>query len=172
MIAVVILGVVLALAMPNYRSWIQNTKIRNTTESMLNGLQVARLEAVKRNASVQFDLRTGAAWSVCTRPTPAGNCPDPDDATTIQSRAVSEGSSGSVIVTPNDAAPYVFNSFGKMISPVPGVGNSTQLDVSVDTAVLQSADQRPLRVTIDVGGNTRMCDPYPGLAATDPRKCP
>jgi hypothetical protein len=34
-----------------------------------------------------------------------------------------------------------------------------------------SGADRPLRVTLGVGGNTRLCDPKTTLAATDPRRC-
>ena len=60
MVAIVILGILFGIALPTYRVWIQNVQIRNAAESIQNGLQLARTEAVKRNTNVAFVL-VGAA---------------------------------------------------------------------------------------------------------------
>lgn len=162
MIAIVILAIVTSLALPSYRAWIQNTRTRTAAESIQNGLQVARAEAVKRNASVQFAMGVNSAWTVgCV--TVTADCP-----AVIQSRAASEGSSAdiNVVVTPAGNTAVVFNSFGTVsAAPAP----FTQIDVS--SAVLSVADSRNLRVTLGMGGNARMCDPATSLSASDPRKC-
>lgn len=162
MIAITILGIVLALALPSYKAFIQNTRLRNAAESIQNGLQVARSEAVKHNAQVRFSLGAGSSWTVgCVVPT--ADCP-----ASIQQRATEEGSSAAIIVTPTPAAKteVVFNSFGAV---VPTAATFTQVDVDVDTAVLSAADSRELRITIGTGGNSRMCDP--NLSSPDPRAC-
>jgi type IV fimbrial biogenesis protein FimT len=51
-----IVGVLLALAAPSYRAWTQNAKIRGTTEAILNGIQLAKAEAVRRNTTMRFQL--------------------------------------------------------------------------------------------------------------------
>ncbi|MGZ8982415.1 MAG: GspH/FimT family pseudopilin [Methylotenera sp.] len=172
MIGVVLIGILASLALPSYRVWIQNTRIRTAAESIQNGLQVARTEAVKRNSSVQFDLRgTHSAWTVCERPAVPGECQSIDNATTIQSRSASEGSSADINIS-GDAGPFVFNSFGAMVSPVPIAGSLVEIDVDVSTSVLSATESRELRVVVGVGGNVRMCDPATSLLASDPRKCP
>jgi type IV fimbrial biogenesis protein FimT len=137
-------------------------------------MQLARAEAVKRNGSVQFDLRsTHSAWSVCARPVAPGACPQPDDATTIQSRAAGEGSSADITVTTTDDGPYVFNSFGAMISPAPSAADGlVRIAVDVDSSVLPAADSRDLSIIINLGGGLRMCDPALDASGTDPRRCP
>ncbi|MCK9389927.1 MAG: GspH/FimT family pseudopilin, partial [Sulfuritalea sp.] len=55
-IGLLIVGTLLALAAPSYTGWIQNTKIRTTAEAILNGLQLARAEAVRRNTQIRFQL--------------------------------------------------------------------------------------------------------------------
>lgn len=164
MIGIVIMALVTALAMPSYRTWIQNTRIRNTAEAILNGLQVARMEAVRRNAPVQLVLGTGSAWTVgCA--TVTATCP-----ATIQSRSSGEGSSAAITVTPSAGGTFIFDQFGRRTTPAVGAGTAT-LDVDVDPSILSAAQSRQLRVTVDVGGNTRMCDPDTGVATTDPRHC-
>jgi type IV fimbrial biogenesis protein FimT len=55
-VAIGIVGVLLALAAPSYRAWTQNTRIRGTTDAILNGLQLAKAEAVRRNTVIRFQL--------------------------------------------------------------------------------------------------------------------
>ncbi|MDP2963026.1 MAG: GspH/FimT family pseudopilin [Sulfurimicrobium sp.] len=163
MITIAILGLTLALAMPAYTVWIQNTRIRSAAESFVNGLQLARNEGVRRNSNVEFVVGTGSAWTVkCTAVTPG--CPDTN---AIQSRAIGEGSSSSVTVTPNNGGTIRFDSFGRMIFPVPGAGSTVRFDI--DNTLLTAADSRDLRITIDTGGNIRMCDP--NVVAPDTRHC-
>jgi len=162
MIGISIMSLVMALAMPSYRTWIQNTRIRNSAEAILNGLQVARMEAVRRNIPVQLVLGTGSAWTVgCV--TVTATCP-----ATIQSHSSGEGSSAAVTVTPSAGGTFVFDPFGRRTTPAVGAGTA-RLDVA--TTALTATESRPLRVTVDVGGNTRMCDPSTGVATTDPRHC-
>ncbi len=174
MVAVAILGVLAALGVPSYMAWIQNSRIRNAAESIQGGIQAARAEAVRRNDQVQFDLRgANSAWTVCVAPDAPGACPDPDDATTIQSRAVKEGSSADIMVAASDAGPFVFDGFGKLISPVPAAAdNLVRITVDISTSVLSAAESRDLSVIIGIGGNARMCDSSLDTAGTDPRRCP
>lgn len=173
MVVMALLGVLATLGVSSYQAWIQNSRIRTAAESIQGGIQIARAEAVSRNASVQFDFRgTNSAWTVCASPVAPGACPNPDDATTVQSRAASDGSSADITLVTSDGGPFVFNSFGVMTSPVPGAGGLVTVDVDVDTSVLPAADSRELRIVIGVGGSVRMCDPALDTAGTDPRKCP
>ena len=158
LIGMTIMAVVIAIGMPSYSAWIQNTRIRTAAESIQNGLQVARAEAVKRNVSVQFVLSDGAAWLVGCE-TVNSTCP-----AIIQSRTAGEGSSGDITLVTDAASTVVFNNLGAVnASPTP----FTRVDVDSSVA----AADRPLRITIGVGGNIRMCDPSTTLSSTDPRKC-
>ena len=56
MISLAVLGVLLALGVPGFVEWLQNQQIRAAAEATLNGLQVARGEAVRRNTPVRFQL--------------------------------------------------------------------------------------------------------------------
>lgn len=162
MIAVVILSIFIMLAAPSFAAWIMNTRIRTTTESVVSGLQLARNEAVRRNLAVQFVLGTGTDWKVCVNLT-AGVCPD--DTNLIQARAVGEGSNSSITIVASNGNTVSFNSFGQMTVPAV-MGNSV---VSFDVDGPDAAESRELRVTVQAGGNIRMCDPK--VSGTDPRAC-
>ncbi len=56
MISLVVLGVLISLGAPGFVEWLQNQQIRAAAEATLNGLQVARGEAVRRNTPVRFQL--------------------------------------------------------------------------------------------------------------------
>lgn len=162
MIAITIVAIFLMLAMPNFSEWLVNSRIRTTAESIANGLQVARNESVRRNSAVQFvkGAGTDSSWSVsCVAVTPG--CPDTN---TIQSRATGEGASAAITVMPSNGNTVVFDNFGMKTTPV-----GATISFAVDATSLPAAKSRDLRVTVDAGGNVRMCDP--NTTAPDPRAC-
>ena len=170
MIVVSIIGLTASLAFPSFRVWIENTRIRNSAESILTGLQVARAEAVKRNADVQLTLNGGADWTVGCVNVVGDGTQDTDCPAVIQSRSTSEDKSDKVVVTASDEGPYVFNSLGR-VRPIPAAGNFIQIEVDMDTSVMSADDSRDLRINIGVGGDTKMCDPAV-TSDDDLRKCP
>ena len=162
-IVIVLLSLMLALAMPAYAAWVQNTRIRSAAESFVSGLQLARNEAVRRNSNVQFVIGVGSAWTVqCQVVTPG--C---ENVAPIQSRVAKEGSSSSVTVVASDGLTIRFDGFGRMISPVPAIG--TVATFNIDNTQLSAADSRDLRVTVGSAGTIRMCDP--NVIAPDVRRC-
>jgi len=157
-IGLLLISIVTVLAAPAFNVWIQNARIRNAAEGILNGLQLARAEAVRRNASVQLIFDTGAAWSVSTVAT----------GTEIQKRVTTADSSTAfVAITPNGADRVTFNGMGWLAANDDGSPVITQVDVT--SALLSGDEIRPLRVTVGAGGIMKMCDP--ALAAGDPRAC-
>jgi type IV fimbrial biogenesis protein FimT len=191
LIAVAIAGILLALAAPAYRIWVGNMRIRTTTESIQNGLQMARTEAVRRNALIRFQLTdnigAGCALSttvsnwVISYDNPAGACDAAllneafpvSDATNnpapriIQVRSAAEGSANVVLVS--DQSTIIFNGLGRVTNPA---ANPVTINVSPDAAVGDCTKFRCLRVTISVGGQVRMCDPSYSGTGTDPQRCP
>lgn len=168
MTGIAIMAIVMALGMPSYKAWIQNMRLRNAAESILSGLQLARTEAVRRNTSVQFVLGTGSSWTVGCPPPVTAACPD----LTIQSRATGDGSSAAVTVASAAGTTFAFNSLGRRTTPAPAAGASTAINVDIDPSVLSAAESRDLRVTVNVGGNIRMCDPnVPVTVPPDSRAC-
>ena len=56
MVTLTIFGALLLLGLPSFSAWLQNSRIRVTSEAVLAGLQFAKAEAVARNARVRFQL--------------------------------------------------------------------------------------------------------------------
>lgn len=192
-IAVAIFGFLIAMGSRSFTSWIQNQQIRTGAESILNGMQLARSEAVKRNANAMFVLcdlaagNTGSSWDVlaASATSVAQACgPDFGAATgweRVQQRSGQEGSRNAAVAT-GGANAIAFNGFGRVVnvatlppSANPIIQSITQVDVSnpklgnCETAAVPGA--RCLSITVGAGGNLRMCDPSPNLAATDSRHC-
>lgn len=165
MIAITLLGILLSIALPSYRSFIQNSRIRNAAESISNGLQVARAEAVKRNAPVQFKLQVDSSWSVgCTDVT--AECPE-----IIQSRSSAEGSSDAIVITPENGDTIEFDYLGRMTAPaLVAPATTARFGVDINPDVLSAEESRDLRVIIGLGGSVRLCDP--NLANDSPMACP
>lgn len=158
MIAVAILAILTGLAMPSFQAWLQNAQIRNAAESVQNGLQRARAEAVGRNTDVEFVLGAGSSWVVQLT-----------DGTNIESRSSSEGSRDvTVAVTPAGATTVTFNNFGGL-KAANADASVPFTQVNLDSSVLAAAASQELRVTIGLGGNVRMCDP--NAPASSPRAC-
>ena len=159
MVAVAILAILLTAVLPSFKVWIQNAKIRTATESLKNGLQLARVEAIRRNQGVIFSLvGTDSTWSVDTVATTAASSAQ------IQSRSSAEGSSN-VTIAPTGGTTATFNGLGRQV----GAG-LTQIDVSVPVTILPTNQQRALQIRIATGGQIRTCDGY--FTAPDPRACP
>ena len=164
MIVVAIIGILATLSLPSYRIWIENSKIRTTAESIHNGLQLARIEAIKRNTQVQFNLPSGqhGGWTV--------NCVS--GCGTLHTRATKEGSSDSINITrykTGTSGTYnkvVFSALGTVVTV------ATSFDeLEIDNGSLNTADSRDLNIIIGAGGATRVCDPDSGLSTSDPRRC-
>jgi type IV fimbrial biogenesis protein FimT len=160
LIAFALIGILTVIAVPAFQHWIQNTQIRNGAEGILNGMQLARAEAVRRNVNVQLVMTTGSGWTIATAAAPTA---------ILQSRVADEGSSSaSVTISPGGATTITFNGLGTITGNADGSASITSIDVA--SATLSGTEIRPLRVVISTGGPPKMCDP--AVASSDPRACP
>lgn len=183
MITLVIVALLLALGIPSFAEWMQNTQNRTAAESVLNGVQLARTEAVRRNAIVRFSMTDNAgkvAWAVgCVNVTP--ECP-----AVIQSRPAEEGSPLSRVQLSTDPIPlplapgYFDTALEASSEPLSGVSfnglgrvpeaNAGTDITRADISVPEKASARRYVVIIGVGGQVRMCDPKLPFAS-NPQGC-
>lgn len=179
-IAVAIVGILLALAAPSMNTWIQNVQLRNAAESILGGIKRARFEAVSRNTTVAFELQdpNSTQWHVCLFDTVAQTCKaaSPD----LAAKGASEGSPNARV-----GAQSVFTNFNAVLDPGTEVPSLVAFDpfgrvspssptniarIDVRNPTLPSADERRMEIFIGAGGEVRMCDPQLALA-TNPQGC-
>lgn len=67
MIAVAILGILTAIALPSFRQYIANQRIKSVSFDLVATLSLARSEAVKRNATVDINPASGGwvnGWTI------------------------------------------------------------------------------------------------------------
>jgi len=183
MVGVAILAGLLAMGVPAFTGWIQDTQNRTAAESILNGLQTARAEAVRRNTVVRFSLTDSdgkVSWTVGC-PTATATCP-----ATIQSRSAAESGtlakvtvSAAAIPVPAPAGYFTalissagelpaevnFDGLGRVFTPPAGT-----LFNRADVTSTANANARRYVVVVSSGGQIRMCDPKMSFA-TDPRGC-
>jgi type IV fimbrial biogenesis protein FimT len=158
MIVIVILAIMLFIALPNFAVWMQNTQIRTAGEAVLNGMQLARADAIRRNVNVELRMDVSSGWTARV----------PDTGEVIQSRLAGEGSAAALVtITPAGARTVTFNSFGSVATNADGTATLTE--IKIDSAGIAAADSRELCILVRAGGNVRMCDPQ--VVVTDTRSC-
>jgi type IV fimbrial biogenesis protein FimT len=186
MIGITVAAVLLGVGVPAMTGWLQNAQIRTASETLLGGLQIARAEAIRRNATVRFNLvdtltatcalsASGTNWIVSIED-PTGKCNvAPSETTAPRTLQFKDGNEGSprVAVSATGGTVVTFNALGR---PSTLTANMTAIDLSNPTySACQHAgtpgDARCLRILITTAGTARLCDPKVA-DATDPRKCP
>lgn len=186
MVTLALVAIVFAMALPSAGAWIANSRIRNAAESLANGLQQARAEAVRRNRTITFwvvrtsdvnrmddscvlaggEANLPPSWVVSVQ-NPAGNCGTPASNSQapmiVSSHAAGDGSRNVAITTTPAAGNQVtFDGFGQ----VTNAGALTQIDVRDADNPMRT---RALRLMVGAGGQIRVCDP--AVPATDARRC-
>jgi type IV fimbrial biogenesis protein FimT len=188
MVGLTVLAIFLMYAGPSFATWMNNSRIRNTADALVAGLQYAKAEAVSRNARVRFQFVTtldaacapsasGRNWVVNLDPANdpdavAGNCDAaPSDTAApriLQARPAADGSGVTSVDSP--VSTLVFNGLGR-ITPVPA--GQVTIDITnpaAGTCALDGGDLNCLRVVVSPAGQVRMCNPK--FANTDPQGCP
>jgi len=173
LVGVVILAIIASAGAPSFMSWMQNSQIRTAAESISSGLQLARAEAVRRNANIHFTLNGTAgvdsSWTVGCVTTVAdlngdgvADCP-----AVIQSRSGSEGTPN--VSVASSSATVTFNGLGRSSNSA----NST-LTINITNEVGGECQQnngpmRCLNVLVALGGQIRMCNP--AMSGSNPQGC-
>lgn len=177
LLVIAVMGILLAVGLPQYSIWMQNLRIRGAAESVQNGLQMARAAAISRNTQAMLVFRAnGLSYFVYTVPNPGAPPTDYQDpdldspllVDMIRRHNQADDSSASATMTPGGAYMVTFSSLGQVIANPDASLPLTQ--VNITSAVSTDLAIRPLRVVINPGGSTRACDPAV-TAADDPRKC-
>lgn len=151
MVVVSIIAIGAALAAPSFTQMIANYRVRSGAESMMNGLNYARAEAVRRNTAVSFALVTGGSgWNV-SQVSPSA---------VLQSRSNND-SLGLTVGSSNASTSVTFLPTGLVQTGT----QLTQINVSSSATGTNTR-----RINIYGGGLIRMCDPGTSTA-DDPRRC-
>lgn len=174
-VGLAVLALLIALGVPQYAAFTANARIRATTEGFTAGLNLARAEAVKRNARVEMVLTddppveglvnsltpstSGTNWMVREW------VPSTNSYNFIEGKAGAEGSgreeSGVLVTSSSTDASYdgrvTFTGFGAM-----AIGQPVTFQFTYPAAGACAAASGPLRclnINVSPGGQIRVCDP-------------
>lgn len=189
MVTLTVFAILTVIAIPNMRTWIMNNKVRGVADALQNGLRLAQSESLRRSRQVVFvftDSTTptniplaaavgASSWALYTIPSmAAGEAPQ-----FIQSGELSNASA-SVTITSNPAtAALCFNSAGRLIANpganviaiTGGVACNQPLGPQTFSIAAATGSDRPLQVTLGLGGQVHMCDPNVGISDAHPEGC-
>ena len=182
-IVIALIGILASLALPAFSSFIASGRVRTAAEGMLNGLQIARAEAVRRNTFVEFRVGAdGIAWDVVAFvPSPPAPLPE----LLLQTRGAEPNPAVTAVVTSADEfrAPIVtaastsvitYAGMGRMVAARDSLGNAVPPPPGTVPATIAirytSAVSGARALCVAVVANTpRLCDPQ--LGSGDPRAC-
>lgn len=174
LVVIAILAILAAIAAPSFRAMLLNIQIRSAAESINNGIQLTKAEAVRRNVAVKFTMTSmnGVGWTVgCQTPIADGNADGIEDCpAVIQSKSAGDSTNAAIVtVTPAAADTLTFNGLGRVTPNIDASNSIAMVDVDVATSDLPSAESKNLRIMIN-GGAVRLCDPNV-MTVGDARGC-
>ncbi|CAN7546824.1 GspH/FimT family pseudopilin [Variovorax paradoxus] len=178
MVGIALFALLFTFAYPSYTSFIRNAQVRTAAESIVNGLQLARAEAIRRNSNVQFRLLNtsqgtavtgGTDWdinfSLPATPTTFNQSVQTrrETSTTSNARVQVANAVGTVTANPGAGLPasILFTGLGRLNTAT----TVRQIDITGATT-----DVRRLAIVLTPGGDVRLCDPALSLA-TNPQGC-
>jgi len=152
MIVIAIVAIIAGLALPSFTNYLSGTRVRGVAESVQNGLQIARQEAVRRNAEVRFEIAAADQadlWRVFVVGTGA----------VVQRKSRAEGSGSGLVISTNMPA-ITFNGLGRVTTA--GAPDPIRINVCDTAACANGAT----RVEVTLAGGVRMCNPGASGAKT------
>ena len=194
LIVVAILGILLAVALPSFNDWIQDAQVHTVAESIVQGLQATRAEAVRRNNVAQLSFpgtlggvteRGGADWQILVNPAnnsfPGATFNASGAETIRRHNATESGRNARIGVSLGTMASYTrtvnniaiganmpaqvqFNGLGRI---VPDAGQYVW-QIRVQHVSNPNARNRVIFISLD--GQVLMCDPKISLAV-NPQGC-
>jgi type IV fimbrial biogenesis protein FimT len=164
MVAITLLGMLMLAGMPSFTTFLRNSEIRSTAESISNGLRLARSEATRLNRPVSFTLAGGGdpSWSINIFNPVTGALLQPP---IQQYKRFEVGHSAEAVITPVSAVAITFNGLGRIVSPSPIATPNLQ---RIDVGTVIDGEARSWRIYADDLHGVRMCDPDPALKALVP----
>ncbi len=165
MVVIAILGIVSSIALPELGSWVRNSRVQSTADSVVAGFQMAKSEAVRRNVDVRLTLNDDSSWVIgcdIVNTDDADGDGVEDCPAIIKQRDAKDGSKDmSLTIAPGSAQSVVYTGFGRI---------KTKDEDPISSVEITSSESgsKTLRVNVD-GASVRMC--LPSASTGDPRAC-
>lgn len=186
LVAISILVIFLAIAVPGLQNFVRNSQVRSASESLLNGFRLAQAEAIKRNQLVELTFTatltnpvaatrdaTQPHWIIRTLPNNYLDPPPVTGAQLLQARSNLESSPNTTVEgkakgTTNLVASIVYNGLGRTERYFKDNGAPL---VATDDLIYRftSSGGRTMCVFVSPAGAAKLCDP--SKPSGDPRAC-
>lgn len=190
-VTMTVFAVLVTVGIPSMRTWVANNKVRAVSDSLQNGLRMAKVESLRSSRQVVFALTNsssptsipiGAAanatsWVIYTLPSMTDGTENP---TFIESGVLANASAG-VVLDSGGIAAICFNSVGRMIATasasLTSVTGGAVCTLPAASPALRSfalsgtGADRPLNINVSLGGQVHMCDPSVAVSASHPEGC-
>lgn len=192
MIGVALLSLLLMLAMPTFTTMLQNAKLRGVAESILAGLQAARVEALKRNQTAEFLLTddapdpanfatfavtsAGRGWAVRVLDAVGAPTEFVEGRAAVEGSAQASGAALTVQVAASNLAAsntIRFDGMGRtnVAGPAPAIFAVMNPAGGACKTTGGNEPMRCLQIQVTPGGRVRMCDPSVPAVGGDTRAC-
>jgi type IV fimbrial biogenesis protein FimT len=149
LVTIAITTLLATLAAPSFKTMLAAAQVRTAAHALLDGLQLARAEAIRRNERVVFNKQAQSTWNVMVE----------SDGTLVQARSFSEGSSlVQVTASPAAASKVTYDGLGRIRPNADASSPIAQLDADAP-ASMSASGSRALRITVSGAGAARLCDP-------------
>jgi len=167
LVVVAVVGLLAAVAGPGMAAWVRDSRLTAASESLTNGLRMAREEAIRRSHGVVFTttddspgltsaaVAGGRNWAVHQVPRAT------ETLDYLRGGFLLEGGGGTTVTGP---AAVCFNSLGRRVAnAATGVSGAT-CEIGADPmfatfTLTQAGSSRSVRITISLNGQVRSCDP-------------
>lgn len=178
LVVLAVAGIIAAVAGPGMAAWIRDSRLTAASESLANGLRMAREEAIRRSHAVVFSTTNdnpgvgstavagGSNWAVHQVPRAT------EALDYLRGGSLRESGAGTTVTGP---AAVCFNSLGRRVAnAATGVAGAT-CEIGADPlfatyTLTQAGSSRSVRITISLNGQVRSCDP--AAAAGSVNACP
>lgn len=179
MVGIAVVAILFALGLPSMGALLQNNKLGSSAKSYMQGIQIARTEAIRLNTTTEFVLTAtpiGTGIETAAVPAVAGphwvaRAASGASWDLIEAKSAADGSGqvGANSVQVNaTAASIAFNGFGV---PITGAAFSIAVTNPAGGACAAAGGtMRCQQIRVRPGGQVFLCDP--AVAASDNRACP
>lgn len=147
MVAIAVIGILSAIAIPNFISYRENTKIRNVSRVLVTDLQYVKTLAVRENTDVTIVV-SGSDYTICFDDDEGNDCDPSEDV--IRSRNMPSG-----FAITNDFAAEAVRFNGNGLASF--VADSFPVDQEA-TITLQTSGGQTANVHINFLGRVRIED--------------
>ena len=179
MVAIAIMGVLMAIAIPSFQEYLVNSRVRAAAENFVAAMSVAKAEAASKNANVELLLSTAAPADVATA--------DPEDGvagwmirladktTYLDGQQLAQDGQSRVAITSDDPSVTFTPLGGTTLGAIPLAINTFMFSSPNDGTCVHvgaSGKVRCLAAQVSATGRVKLCDPQTTLENTDdPRAC-